>query len=135
VIEHPNNTIRLVKDGPPFLAWIGPSPAEGLMASAETLPLVLCKLAFDSKRLEWEFAAIEPPPARAPDMTGILVWYSEKADPIEHWVARVVTPTARTGWGEFALGSTPWKAIAALAVRLVEFGKWPEIPVEKEVVA
>lgn len=111
-VEYPNSTIRLENDGGRVLAWLGVDPQVGLMTTAADVPEALMAMAFRAKRMGWLFPDVEPPmvPPRLP--AGVLVYPSR-----DTWHARLFTPGS---WWEFSHSHLAWRAVAHLALLLVE---------------
>jgi hypothetical protein len=117
-ILHPDNTIRLVNDGGRVLAWLGRSPQEGLMADAADVPNVLLLLALDCKRAAWPFDPAECPAAPPTPGHGVFVYQRRERGTDEPlWFARLYGPT---GWWESSYSYQSWRAIAHLALVLVD---------------
>jgi hypothetical protein len=117
-IAHPDNTIRLACDGGRILAWLGHGPQEGLMVDAPDVPNALLLLALDCKRANWSFAAAECPVVMPTPGFGVFLYQRRERGTDEPlWFARLYGPT---GWWESSYSYQSWRAIAHLALVLVD---------------
>jgi hypothetical protein len=117
-IAHPDNTIRLACDGGRILAWLGHGPQEGLMVDAPDVPNALLLLSLDCKRANWPFAEVDCPAVMPTPGHGVFVYCQpERGTGQRLWFARLHGPY---GWWEISYSSRSWRAIAHLALVLVD---------------